>query len=195
MAVKIGVLGLQGAVREHVKALEASGAETVVVKRSDQLEDLDGLVIPGGESTTMRRLMDKYELFDTAKAFAEKKPVFGTCAGLILMAAKIEGQKGSHLALMGINVRRNAFGRQVQSFEAELKVEGVADNFNGVFIRAPYILDVDPGVEVLAKYEDKIVAARQGHYLTAAFHPELTEDFRMHAYFVKMVEEKKAARV
>lgn len=195
MAVKIGVLGLQGAVREHVKALEASGAETVVVKRADQLEDLDGLVMPGGESTTMRRLMDKYDLFDTVKAFAKEKPVFGTCAGLILMAAKIEGQAGPHLALMGINVRRNAFGRQVQSFEAELKVEGVADNFNGVFIRAPYILDVDPGVEVLAKYEDKIVAARQGHYLTAAFHPELTEDYRMHAYFVKMVEENKSARV
>ncbi len=190
MAVKIGVLGLQGAVREHIKALDASGAETVVVKRSDQLEDLNGLVIPGGESTTMRRLMDKYDLFDSVKAFAEKKPIFGTCAGLILMAAQIEGQKSPHLALMDINVRRNAFGRQVQSFEAELEMKGVADDFVGVFIRAPYILDVKPDVEVLAVYEEKIVAARQGHYLTAAFHPELTDDFRMHRYFVQMVEEQ-----
>ncbi|WEG12772.1 pyridoxal 5'-phosphate synthase glutaminase subunit PdxT [Pullulanibacillus sp. KACC 23026] len=192
MSVKIGVLGLQGAVREHVRALEASGAETVIVKRDNQLEGLDGLVIPGGESTTMRKLMDQYNLFETVKDFAKKNPIFGTCAGLILMAARIEGQKGPHLALMDIDVRRNAFGRQVQSFEAELKVEDVADDFVGVFIRAPYILSVGSDVQVLAKYEDKIVAARQGNYLTAAFHPELTDDYRMHQYFVNMVEQQKA---
>jgi 5'-phosphate synthase pdxT subunit len=189
MAVKIGVLGLQGAIPEHVKALEKSGAETRIVKRVDHLEGLDGLVLPGGESTTMRRLMDQYQLFDAIKRFAENKPVFGTCAGLILMAKQIEGQKGPHLALMDINVRRNAFGRQVASFEADLKIEGIADHFNGVFIRAPYILDVGPDVDVLSRYEDKIVAAKQGHFLTCAFHPELTDDTRFHQYFVKMVEE------
>ncbi|WP_085522417.1 pyridoxal 5'-phosphate synthase glutaminase subunit PdxT [Tuberibacillus sp. Marseille-P3662] len=190
MTVKIGVLGLQGAVREHIWALEASGADTEIVKRRDQLEGLDGLVIPGGESTTMRRLMDQYDLFEPVKAFAQDKPVFGTCAGLILMAKQIEGQKGPHLALMDINVRRNAFGRQRDSFEAELIIEGVANNFNGVFIRAPYILDVQESVQILSKYDGKIVAARQGDFLTAAFHPELTDDKRLHAYFVDMVQAK-----
>ena len=191
MTVKIGVLGLQGAVPEHVKALEKSGAETVVVKKVEHLDNLDGLVLPGGESTTMRRLMDQYDLFDSIKNFAKEKPVFGTCAGLILMAKQIEGQKGPHLALMDINVRRNAFGRQVASFEADLMIEGVADDFVGVFIRAPYILEVGPDVEVLSKYEDKIVAAKEGHYLTCAFHPELTDDARFHQYFVNMVKELK----
>jgi pyridoxal 5'-phosphate synthase pdxT subunit len=191
MTVKIGVLGLQGAVPEHVKALQKSGAETVVVKRVEQLEGLDGLVLPGGESTTMRRLMDQYDLFEPIKTFANEKPVFGTCAGLILMANQIEGQKGPHLALMDINVRRNAFGRQVASFEAELIIEDVADDFIGVFIRAPYIMEVGPEVEVLSKYDEKIVAARQGHFLTCAFHPELTEDARFHQYFVNMVQNQK----
>lgn len=191
MTVKIGVLGLQGAVPEHVKALQNSGAETVIVKRVEHLDGLDGLVLPGGESTTMRRLMDQYNLFEPLKSFAKAKPVFGTCAGLILMANQIEGQKGPHLALMDINVRRNAFGRQVASFEAELMIEGVADDFVGVFIRAPYIMEVGPEVEVLSKYDEKIVAAKQGHFLTCAFHPELTDDPRFHQYFVHMVEKSK----
>ncbi|TCP22141.1 pyridoxal phosphate synthase yaaE subunit [Scopulibacillus darangshiensis] len=190
MTFKIGVLGLQGAVREHVKALEASDTEVSVVKRVHELAGLDGLVIPGGESTTMRKLMDKYDLFDAIKEFAEDKPVFGTCAGLILMAKQIENQAGPHLALMDINVKRNAFGRQVASFEAELKVKHVADNFVGVFIRAPYISEVGPDVEVLSEYDGNIVACRQGNYLTAAFHPELTDDNRLHQYFVGMVKEK-----
>ncbi|MFC7395136.1 pyridoxal 5'-phosphate synthase glutaminase subunit PdxT [Scopulibacillus cellulosilyticus] len=190
MTFKIGVLGLQGAFREHAKALEATNTEVSIVKRVHELEGLDGLVIPGGESTTMRRLMDKYELFDAIKQFANEKPVFGTCAGLILMAKKIDGQKGPHLALMDINVKRNAFGRQVESFEAELDIKDVADNFVGVFIRAPYITEVGEDVEVLATYDGKIVAARQGHFLTAAFHPELTDDNRFHQYFVEMVKGK-----
>ncbi|GGH80238.1 5'-phosphate synthase pdxT subunit [Pullulanibacillus pueri] len=187
MSIKIGVLGLQGAIREHVWALESTGAEVAIVKKIEHLEGLDGLVIPGGESTTMRRLLDQYGLFEPIKAFAQQHPVFGTCAGLILMAQQIEGQKGPHLALMDINVRRNAFGRQVASFEAELVIEGVADDFMGVFIRAPYILNVGQDVQVLSVYEDKIVAARQGHFLTCAFHPELTNDYRFHHYFYDMV--------
>lgn len=190
--VKIGVLGLQGAVSEHVKALEESGAETVVVKRIEQLNEIDGLVMPGGESTTMRRLIDKYDFLEALKKFSEAgKPIFGTCAGMILLAKKIEGQEIVHLGLMDMTVKRNAFGRQRESFEAELMVEGVGDDFVGVFIRAPYILEVGEDVQVLSKYDEKIVAARQGHLLTCAFHPELADDPRFHGLFVEMVEASK----
>ncbi|TLS35005.1 pyridoxal 5'-phosphate synthase glutaminase subunit PdxT [Pseudalkalibacillus caeni] len=189
--VKIGVLGLQGAVREHVKALEAKNAEIIVIKRVEELEGLDGLVIPGGESTTMRRLIDKYGFMEPLKQFAQQKPVFGTCAGLILLAKNIEGQDHAHLAVMDVTAKRNAFGRQRESFEATLNVKGVADDFVGVFIRAPYIIEVGEDVEVLATFNDHIVAARQGRFLSCAFHPELTDDDRMHQYFVQMVEEFK----
>ena len=190
--VKIGVLGLQGAVFEHAKALEASGATTVVVKRVEQLNEIDGLVMPGGESTTMRRLIDKYGFLEPLKAFAEEgKPIFGTCAGLILLANQIEGQDNIHLGLMDMKVMRNAFGRQRESFESELMIEGVGDDFVGVFIRAPYILEVGEEVEILSKYEEKIVAARQGHLLTCAFHPELADDPRFHGLFVEMVKASK----
>ncbi|HET7627731.1 MAG TPA: pyridoxal 5'-phosphate synthase glutaminase subunit PdxT [Bacillales bacterium] len=190
--VKIGVLGLQGAVPEHVKALEACGAETIVVKRVEQLEEIDGLVMPGGESTTMRRLMDKYGFIEPLKGFSEEgKPIFGTCAGLILLAKEIEGHSGVHLGLMDMKVKRNAFGRQRESFEAELLVKGLEGSFTGVFIRAPYILEVGESVEVLSKHEDKIVAARQERLLTCAFHPELAEDSRFHGLFVEMVEKAK----
>lgn len=188
---KVGVLGLQGAVREHVKALESTGAEVIVVKKVEQLDELDGLVIPGGESTTMRRLIDKYHFLEPLKEFGQDKPVFGTCAGLILMANKIEGQDFPHLGFMDMYVRRNAFGRQKESFEAELMIKDVADDFVGVFIRAPYIIEVGEDVEILSKHNDTIVAARQGHFLTCAFHPELTDDYRFHHYFVKIIEENK----
>lgn len=190
--VKVGVLGLQGAVREHIRALEASGAEAMVVKRVEQLHDLDGLILPGGESTTMRRLIDRYGFMEPLRQFAESgKPLFGTCAGLILMAKHIAGQSDAHLSLMDMTVERNAFGRQRDSFEAELMIKDVAEDFIGVFIRAPYIIDVGEGVEVLSKHEGRIVAARQGHLLVSAFHPELTEDNRLASYFVKMVQEAK----
>ncbi len=191
MTVKIGVLALQGAVSEHMDALTDSGAQAVAVKHIDELNDLDGLVLPGGESTTMRRLMDKTGLFEAIKSFAASKAIFGTCAGLILMAQKIEGRQGPHLGLLDIDVKRNAFGRQVDSFEAQLKIEHVADDFDGVFIRAPYIKSVGPDVEILSTYEGHIVACRQGHFLTCAFHPELTGDTRFHRYFVHLVMENK----
>jgi pyridoxal 5'-phosphate synthase pdxT subunit len=186
---KVGVLGLQGAVREHVKALQQSGAEAIVVKRVEQLADLDGLVLPGGESTTMRRLMDIYGFMDALAQFAEQgKPIFGTCAGMILLAKDIEGQDDAHLKLIDMKVARNAFGRQVDSFEAELPVKGVGNDFNAVFIRAPYVIEVGENVEVLSTYNDNIVAVQEGHFLAAAFHPELTDDYRMHEYFVEMVK-------
>ncbi|HEX6922811.1 MAG TPA: pyridoxal 5'-phosphate synthase glutaminase subunit PdxT [Bacillales bacterium] len=190
--VKIGVLGLQGAIPEHVKALQASGADTIIVKRTEQLEELDGLVMPGGESTTMRRLIDQYGFLEPLKAFSEAgKPIFGTCAGMILLADKIEGQYNVHLGIMDMKVRRNAFGRQRESFEAELLVSGIDGDFTGVFIRAPYIVEVGEGAEILSKLDEKIVAARQGHLLTCAFHPELADDPRFHGLFVQMVEDSK----
>ncbi|ENH98462.1 glutamine amidotransferase subunit PdxT [Gracilibacillus halophilus YIM-C55.5] len=193
--VRIGVLGLQGAIQEHVRSIETTGAETVVIKRTDQLADIDGLVIPGGESTTMRRLIDKYDFFEALRHFGEQGyPIFGTCAGLILLAKEIEGQDQAHLELMDMTVERNAFGRQRESFEATLAIQGVADDFEAVFIRAPYITQVGSDVEILATYQDKIVAAQQGHYLCSAFHPELTDDDRLAAYFVDMVKNIKGIK-
>ncbi|BDG34106.1 pyridoxal 5'-phosphate synthase glutaminase subunit PdxT [Saccharococcus caldoxylosilyticus] len=190
--MKIGVLGLQGAVQEHVCSIEACGAEAVVVKKPDQLAELDGLILPGGESTTMRRLMDKYGFMEPLKQFAALgKPMFGTCAGLILLAKRIVGYDEPHLGLMDITVERNSFGRQRESFEAELSIAGIADDFIGVFIRAPHIVEVGEDVEILAKYEDRIVAARQGQFLGCSFHPELTDDHRMTQYFLNMVKEAK----
>lgn len=193
--MKIGVLALQGAVREHLRMLELAGAEATAVKRPEQLAGLEGLVIPGGESTTISKLMHQYGLFEPVREMADSgKPLFGTCAGLILLAKRIEGTESAHLALMDITVRRNAFGRQRESFEADLPVAGVADDFRAVFIRAPYITKAGPGVDVLSRIDDKIVAVRQGHLLASAFHPELTDDVRMHAYFVEMVREASAVQ-
>ncbi|AVP45652.1 MULTISPECIES: pyridoxal 5'-phosphate synthase glutaminase subunit PdxT [Bacillus cereus group] len=194
--VKIGVLGLQGAVREHVKSVEASGAEAVVVKRIEQLEEIDGLILPGGESTTMRRLIDKYAFMEPLRIFAKSgKPMFGTCAGMILLAKTLIGYEEAHIGAMDITVERNAFGRQKDSFEAALSIEGVGEDFVGVFIRAPYVVEVADNVEVLSKHGDRMVAVRQDQFLAASFHPELTDDHRVTAYFVEMVKEAKMKKV
>jgi pyridoxal 5'-phosphate synthase pdxT subunit len=191
--VKIGVLALQGAVREHVNSLQSPDVEVVVVKKVEQLKDLDGLVLPGGESTAMRRLIDKYDFFESLKAFAEAgKPMFGTCAGLILMAKQLVGQKEGHLEIIDMEVERNAFGRQRESFEAELMVQGIAEDIMAVFIRAPLIKSVGEDVEILSKYNGEIVAVRQNQFLACSFHPELTADARFHQYFVSIVKETKS---
>lgn len=190
--LKIGVLGLQGAVREHIRSIEACGAEGIVVKTTNQLDDLDGLIIPGGESTTMRRLIDKYNFMEPLKAFAESgKPMFGTCAGLIMLAKNLVGYTESHLGLLDVTVERNSFGRQKDSFEAELMITGVGEDFVGVFIRAPHIVEVGEDVEILSKHNGRIVAARQGQFLGCSFHPELTDDHRMTQLFINMVKESK----
>ncbi|EJV78192.1 pyridoxal 5'-phosphate synthase glutaminase subunit PdxT [Bacillus mycoides] len=194
--VKIGVLGLQGAVREHVKSVEASGAEAVVVKRMEQLEEIDGLILPGGESTTMRRLIDKYAFMEPLRTFAKSgKPMFGTCAGMILLAKTLIGYEEAHIGAMDITVERNAFGRQKDSFEAALSMKGVGEDFVGVFIRAPYVVNVADDVEVLSMHGERMVAVRQGPFLAASFHPELTDDHRVTAYFVEMVKEAKMKKV
>ncbi|PZD96367.1 pyridoxal 5'-phosphate synthase glutaminase subunit PdxT [Paenibacillus sambharensis] len=193
--MKIGVLALQGAVAEHLRSLELAGAETVAVKRVEQLEELDGLVIPGGESTTIGKLMRKYGFMEAVKEFSDQgKPLFGTCAGLIVLADRIDGQDEAHLSLMNMTVSRNAFGRQRESFEADLDVKGMSEPLRAVFIRAPLIKEVRDGVEVLSEYKGEIVTARQGHLLACSFHPELTDDYSLHAYFLEMVREAAAAK-
>lgn len=193
--IKIGVLALQGAVREHIKSVEACGAEAIAIKRVEELKEVDGLILPGGESTAMRRLIDKYDFMDALKEFAsEGKPMFGTCAGLILLAKNIVGHE-PHIGVMDITVERNSFGRQVDSFEADLAVKDVADSYPAVFIRAPHIVEAGAEVEILAKNNDRIVAAREGQYLGCSFHPELTEDHRLTAYFIEMVKEAKAKQL
>lgn len=190
--LKIGVLGLQGAVREHIRSIEACGAEGIIVKTHNQLDEVDGLIIPGGESTTMRRLIDKYDFMEPLKDFAATgKPMFGTCAGLILLAKNLVGYNESHLGLLDVTVERNSFGRQKDSFEAELMITGVGEEFVGVFIRAPHIVEVGEDVEILSKHNGRIVAARQGQFLGCSFHPELTDDHRMTQLFVNMVKESK----
>ena len=190
--IKIGVLGLQGAVREHVQSIEACGAEAIVIKSKEQLDEIDGLILPGGESTTMRKLIDKYDFMGSLKEFAESgKPMFGTCAGLILLARNIIGYDEPHIGVMDVKVERNSFGRQRESFEADLDIAGAAEDFQAIFIRAPHIVQAGENVEILAKHNERIVAAREGHILGCSFHPELTDDHRLTAYFINMVKEAK----
>jgi pyridoxal 5'-phosphate synthase pdxT subunit len=194
--MRIGVLALQGAVREHLQSIEACGAEAVAIKKIEELASIDGMILPGGESTAMRRLMDKYDFLPALKEFAASgKPMFGTCAGMILLAKHLVGYEESHIGVINMKVERNAFGRQRESFEAPLNIIGIEKPFVGVFIRAPYVESVGEGVEVLAKYEDRIVMVRQGSFLAASFHPELTEDHRITQYFVEMVQQAKENKV
>ncbi len=192
--MRIGVLALQGAFIEHIHALKALGAEALAVRKPEELPGLDGLIIPGGESTTMVKLARHYGLFAPIKQMArEGKPLMGTCAGLILLAARVVDSDLHTLALMDMSVRRNAFGRQVDSFETDLSIPALGkEPFHAVFIRAPFIVSVGPEVEVLAKLEDgTAVAARQDNLLALAFHPELGHDTRLHKYFLKMAKQGK----
>lgn len=192
--IKVGILAFQGAVEEHARMVARVGAEPVAVRRKEQLAELDGLILPGGESTTIGKLMRVHGLLEAIREFASAgKPVFGTCAGLILMADRISGQEEAHLRLMDMTVSRNAFGRQRESFETDLDVKGFDSPMRAVFIRAPWVEEVGPGVDVLAVYGGRVVAARQGHLLAAAFHPELTDDVRMHELFLGMIRENREA--
>ncbi|HEX6356074.1 pyridoxal 5'-phosphate synthase glutaminase subunit PdxT [Actinophytocola sp.] len=200
----IGVLALQGDVREHVGALRDAGARATTVRRPAELSEVDGLVLPGGESTTMSRLLDTFDLLTPLRErIAAGMPVYGSCAGMILLAAKVlDGREDQHqLGGLDMIVRRNAFGRQVDSFEEDLDFAGVDGGpVHAVFIRAPWVESASPEVEVLARVSDtpqvpggeaaagRIVAVRQGPVLATAFHPELTGDTRVHRLFVEMVE-------
>lgn len=183
---RVGVLAVQGAVEEHMAKLREAGCQAVAVKLPRDMDGLDGLIIPGGESTSISRLIGANGLFDPIRSFAATRPVLGTCAGLILCATEIMEDDGRvrPLGLIDCRVTRNGFGRQVQSFEAPLDIKGVGQGVPGVFIRAPYIESFGPGVTALACVDGKTVMAEAGLTLVCAFHPELTDDNRVLTYFL-----------
>lgn len=192
--MKIGILALQGAFAEHAKVLDKLGVTGVEIRNLDDFQkyqsDLSGLILPGGESTTMGKLLrDQQMLIPLRGAILNDLPVFGTCAGLILLAKKITSQEESHLATMDIVVERNAYGRQLGSFYTEAECKGVGQ-IPMTFIRGPIISSVGEGVEVLATVDDQIVAAQEKNMLVTSFHPELTDDARLHQYFINMCKEK-----
>ena len=183
--MRIGVLAVQGNFREHAAMLRELGADVREVRLPEQLDELDGLVIPGGESTAIMRLIRLYGLEDPIRGF--RAPVFGTCAGMILLDR-------AHLGLLDVAVERNGYGRQVASFEADLELEGEAEPLRGVFIRAPRVLETGPQVEVLATHGGEPVLLRQGRFLVASFHPELTADTRVHERFLELIREESGVR-
>jgi pyridoxal 5'-phosphate synthase pdxT subunit len=182
---RIGVLALQGAFREHARALRAAGADVVEVRLPEQLDGLDGLVIPGGESTTITKLSRLYGLDEAIRSFC--RPIFGTCAGMILLDRR-------HLGLADLEVARNAYGRQVASFEADLHLGEDTEPFRGVFIRAPRVRDIGSDVEVLAELDGEPVLLQDREILVASFHPELTDDPRVHRRFLELVTEAMSVR-
>jgi pyridoxal 5'-phosphate synthase pdxT subunit len=182
---KIGILAVQGNVREHAAMLRELGAEPVEVRLPEQLAEVDGLVIPGGESTAIGRLVRLYGLEEAIRAF--QRPIFGTCAGMILLDRR-------HLGVLDLEVDRNAYGRQVASFEADLDLAGEDEPLRGVFIRAPRVADAGPDVEVLAELDGEPVLLREGRTIVAAFHPELTDDTRVHERFLELVREESSVR-
>lgn len=185
---RIGVLALQGDFEEHAEILGRLRVEPVEVRTIEDLEGLTGLIVPGGESTTIGKMMVSSGLLDAVRSFFYKGgPIWGTCAGMVLAASATTGPRQPLLGLMNALVERNGFGRQVHSFEKDLRVVGFDEPFTGVFIRAPFFVDVGPGVEVLSEIDGRVVAARGENILVTAFHPELTDDTRFHEYFLREV--------
>ena len=180
----VGVLGLQGAVREHVRSLTKLGVKSRVVKALKDFDGLNALILPGGESTAISLLAQDGVLARLRDLAADGLPMFGTCAGAILLAREVEGREAPHIGAIDITVARNASGRQVDSFETTLAIDGIGDDVPAVFIRAPYFTRIGPKVRTLATHEGSVVMAEQGSILAASFHPELTEDLRVHRYFL-----------
>ncbi len=185
---KIGVLALQGDFEAHAKALERAGAEPVEVRSAEDLQKVEGLVIPGGESTTMLKLLDQEKLLEPLLDFGRRRPIFGTCAGAILLASDVSNPPQPSLGLMDIGVERNAYGRQLESRVARLQPQGLEGDLEAVFIRAPIIRRVGQDVKVLASYQGDPVLVEQGRHLVATFHPELTDDPRIHLMFLQKVQ-------
>ncbi len=188
--MRIGVLGLQGDFREHVEMLSLMGVETLVVKLPEDLDLVDGLIIPGGESTTMGRVMENMRIREPlVKKIEQGLPVYGTCAGMILLSRKVVDHVQPLLGVLDIEIERNAYGRQVESFEVDLSIPAVGEKpFRAVFIRAPKVVKHGARVEVLAEYNKDPILVREGNILASSFHPELTQDTRIHEYFLRMVE-------
>lgn len=189
--MKLGVLGLQGAVREHLRSLARLEIEARTVKHMEDFAGLDGLILPGGESTAISRIAGRGFL-EALRAMARNGfPLFGTCAGMILLATQVEGQEEATIGAIDITVARNASGRQVNSFETLLSIQGIGENVPAVFIRAPYVTRLGPGVTALAEVDDTVVMAQERNVLVSSFHPELTDDLRVHRYFAGIVERHK----
>lgn len=194
MSIRIGVLALQGDFAEHAQAMSELNCEVALVKTVAEVESCHGLILPGGESTTIGKLCDRFGVGDAILGLHKAgRPLWGTCAGMILLAKEIVGSDQWRLGIMNIEVQRNAFGRQVDSFEADIKVAEINDtSVRGVFIRAPYVTRVWEPAYVMATFNDKIVMAREGNLLASAFHPELTDDRRVQEYFLNMVKDREA---
>nr|WP_295610548.1 pyridoxal 5'-phosphate synthase glutaminase subunit PdxT [uncultured Terrisporobacter sp.] len=190
----IGVLAMQGAYEEHINILQDLDVSPVEIRNKNDLQNIDGIIIPGGESTTMGKLIRTLDIYDDLKEKIESgMPVWGTCAGMILLAKSICNDDTVHLGTMDIEVKRNAYGRQLGSFNTKSNVKGIGEDIEMVFIRAPYIENVDDNVKVLSVVDNNIVAAKENNMLVTSFHPELTSDYRVHKYFLKMVENNKKA--
>jgi pyridoxal 5'-phosphate synthase pdxT subunit len=192
---EVGILALQGDFAEHSDMLSSLGARPHLVRKASQLDTIDGLIIPGGESTTICRLMAAFDMLEPLRKFAQRKPVWGTCAGMIVLARRASDLDLPSISQLDIGVRRNAFGRQLDSFETDITIPVVgAQPFHAVFIRAPVVDEVGPDVDVLARLEDgRIVAVQDGNLLATAFHPELTGDSRLHGHFLRMIPGSESA--
>ncbi|QVK17902.1 pyridoxal 5'-phosphate synthase glutaminase subunit PdxT [Mycoplasmatota bacterium] len=187
--MKIGILALQGSYYDHQKYFDKLNVETILIKEPKQLEEIDALVLPGGESTAMRRLIDRYHFMDELITFCTSKPVFGTCAGMVLLAKENIGFP-THIGVLDVKLKRNAFGRQIASFEETVCLKEIG-NVEGVYIRAPYIEVASNEVEVLGTHRDAIVAVKQNNILATSFHPELTEDYKIGNFFINMIDKHK----
>lgn len=190
--MKIGILALQGAFLEHKKILDKLGVTSIYIKEKSQLEEIDGIILPGGESTAMGKLMREFDLLEPLKEkIINGMPVFGTCSGLILLAKKLANDDTVHLGVMDIVVKRNGYGRQLGSFQCLGSIKGIEKKIEMVFIRAPYVEVVGEGVEVIGEVEGKIIAVKEKNMLGISFHPELTEDTTLHKYFLNMIEKNR----
>ncbi|QEK12432.1 pyridoxal 5'-phosphate synthase glutaminase subunit PdxT [Crassaminicella thermophila] len=190
---KIGVLALQGAFKEHIKIIQSLGHEAIEIRKAEQLENLDGIILPGGESTAMGKLLNDFQIKEVlVDKINNGLPVWGTCAGMILLAKELDGDEDAHLKVMDIKVRRNAYGSQLDSFVTKEVIKGISEKeIPMVFIRAPYIVDMDEKVDMLHRVDGNIVAARQKNMIATSFHPELTDDTTFHEYFINMIKEVK----
>ena len=187
--MKIGILALQGAFLEHKNILDSLKIDNCLVKTKEQLDDIDGIILPGGESTAMGKLLKDFNILKPLKEKIKNGfPVFGTCSGMILLAEKLSNSEVVHLGVMGIEVKRNAYGRQLGSFETEADFKGISKKVKMIFIRAPYVENTKEGVKILATVNENIVAVREKNMLAVSFHPELTNDTSVHEYFLDIIK-------
>lgn len=190
--MKIGILALQGAFQEHKNILDSLNVNNSLIKTKEQLEDIDGIILPGGESTAMGKLLRDFDILEPLKEKIKNGfPVFGTCSGMILLAEKLSNSDVVHLGVMGIEVKRNAYGRQLGSFETLGDFKGIDKKVKMVFIRAPYVENIKEGVEILSVVNENITAVREKNMLAVSFHPELTDDTSVHEYFLDIVKKNK----